>query len=93
MFSPSSVEVVGRERAWLLVEAINFIIFFFFFFFFLRKDTCPPNHINVTNNWNEEKEVRTGVGKDYTTTRGGCYRYKSMYIALVAVLVRLVVLH
>ena len=38
--------------------------FFIFFIFFLRKDTCPPNHINVTNNWNEEKEVRTGVGKD-----------------------------
>ena len=38
------------------------------FFTFLRKDTCPPNHINVTYNWNEEKEkekeVRTGVGKD-----------------------------
>ena len=32
--------------------------------FFLREDTCPPSHINVTNNWSEEKEVRTGVGKD-----------------------------
>ena len=37
---------------------------FLFYFIFLRKDTCPPNHINVTNNWSEEKEVRTGVGKD-----------------------------
>ena len=38
--------------------------FFFFLIIFLRKDTCPPSHINVTNNWSEEKEVRTGVGKD-----------------------------
>ena len=36
----------------------------FFYYYFLRKDTCPLNHINVTDNWNEEKEVRTGVGKD-----------------------------
>ena len=33
----------------------------------------------MTNIWKEEKEVRTGIGKDETTTRGGCYRYKSMY--------------
>ena len=43
---------------------VYFILFYFLFFNFLRKDTCLPNHINVTNSWSEEKEVRTGVGKD-----------------------------
>ena len=38
--------------------------FIFYFISLLRKDTCPPNHINVTNSWKEEKQVRTGVGKD-----------------------------
>ena len=38
-------------------DVLFFIYFLFYLFIFLRKDTCPPNHINVTNNWNEEKEV------------------------------------
>ena len=59
------VEGTSTERKFFTaVRSFYQEVFFFFFFFFLHKDTCPPNHINVTNNWNEEKEVRTGVGKD-----------------------------
>ena len=54
-------ELAGGGEA--LTDLVHYM-FFLFYCFILRKDTCPPNHINVTNSWKEEKEVRTGVGKD-----------------------------
>ena len=53
MYSP----IVGFV-AYIIMYMFFVFYFIFLFFIFLRKDTCPPNR------WKEEKEVRTGVGKD-----------------------------